>query len=173
MLRPISLLLDFGGYMEGALRWEGAVRWMEAALPVLHTFMMLVVCSWIAVLLPLSCFRKAHPFVVAALRKSSWAIGGVCLWQAFIATYRMLGGRRGATLRRDWRGADGAAGDGASGELDCFRRRGCQFDFDDCSARDRRVDRKAPQQAESDGHYKDIPGRWLLNRKPDHGTQTR
>jgi hypothetical protein len=32
-----------------------------------------------------------HPLIGSALRLSSWFIGGVCWWQSFIVTYRLLG----------------------------------------------------------------------------------
>ncbi len=80
-----------GPYMEGSLIWETAVRWMESALPPLRLAVMLVVYYWVAVLLPMSIFRRMHPLIASSLRLSTLFIGLVCWWQAFIVTYRMMG----------------------------------------------------------------------------------
>jgi len=77
--------------MESVLRWENAVRWMEALLPVLLDGVALVLYYWVAVLLPLSFFRRMHPLIATMLKTSSIVIGGVCWWQSVIVTYRMLG----------------------------------------------------------------------------------
>ncbi len=87
----ISLSFDPGQTMENVLKWEGSVRWMESVLPLLQHGVVMIVYYWIAALLPACFIRRLHPLVGQALRISSWLTGGVCWWQAFIVTYRMLG----------------------------------------------------------------------------------
>ncbi|HVW10487.1 MAG TPA: hypothetical protein VHC90_17990 [Bryobacteraceae bacterium] len=95
MLGNIPAIIDLSGLgvgsMESALRWESAVRWMESVLPTLQDAATLVFCSWIAVLIPMSVFRRAHPLIARILRGTSLFVGGVCWWQSLIATYRLLG----------------------------------------------------------------------------------
>jgi hypothetical protein len=83
---------SFGlGSMEGALRWQTAVQWMEAVLPRLEDGATLLFCGWVAVLIPMSVFRRAHPLIARILRVSSLYMGGVCWWQALIVTWHLLG----------------------------------------------------------------------------------
>lgn len=92
MLALISFAaFDPGSSMEGILRWEGTVRWMESVLPLLQDAATLIFCSWVAVLIPMSVFRRAHPTIAKILRVSSVFVGGVCWWHAFIVTYRLMG----------------------------------------------------------------------------------
>lgn len=95
MLGNIPAMIDLSSFglssMEGVLRWETAVRSMESVLPALQDAVTLVCCSWIAVLIPLSVFRRAHPVIARILRVSSLFVGGVCWWQAVIVTYRLMG----------------------------------------------------------------------------------
>jgi hypothetical protein len=88
---PIGFSLDLGQSMEGVLRWENTVRWMESALPTLHQGVILVVFCWVTALFPLSVFRKMHPLIGKALRTSSLYVAGVCWVHCFIVTYRMMG----------------------------------------------------------------------------------
>lgn len=82
---------DPGSSMEGILRWETAIRWMESVLPLLQDAATLIFCSWVAVLIPMSVFRRAHPTIAKILNVSSLFVGGVCWWHAFIVTYRLMG----------------------------------------------------------------------------------
>ena len=95
MLGNIPGIFDpssFGlGSMEGALRWQTAIQWMESALPALQDMVTLLFCSWVAVLVPMSVFRRAHPLIARVLRVSSLFMGGVCWWQALIVTWHLLG----------------------------------------------------------------------------------
>jgi len=91
LLTLISFSLDPGQSLEGVLRWEGSVTWMESVLPTLQHAVVVICYYWIAALLPASAFRRMHPLIGSALRLSSWFIGGVCWWQSFIVTYRLLG----------------------------------------------------------------------------------
>lgn len=91
LLGLINFSFDPGSSMEGDLRWEATVRWMEGALPLLQHGVALLVCYWVAVLLPMSIFRRMHPLIASALRISSLLIGGVCWWQSCIVTFRLLG----------------------------------------------------------------------------------
>jgi hypothetical protein len=77
--------------MEGALRWQTAIQWMEAVLPSLQDAATLLFCCWVAVLIPMSVFRRAHPLIARILRVSSLFMGGVCWWQALIVTWKLLG----------------------------------------------------------------------------------
>ncbi len=85
------LSFDLGQSMEGGLRWENTVRWMESALPILHQGVVLVVFLWVTALLPLSVFRKMHPLIGSMLRTSSLFVGVVCAWQSVIVGYRLMG----------------------------------------------------------------------------------
>jgi hypothetical protein len=87
----IGFSFDVSQSMEGILRWENTVRWMESALPILHQGVVLLVFYWITALLPLSVFRKMHPMIGSMLKASSLFIGGVCCWHSFIVTYRLMG----------------------------------------------------------------------------------
>jgi hypothetical protein len=91
LLALISFSFDPSLSMEGVLRWEGSVMWMESVLPTLQHGVVLLCFYWITVLLPASFFPKMHPLIGSALRFSSWLIGAVCWWQSFIVTYRLLG----------------------------------------------------------------------------------
>ncbi len=95
MLGNIPGMIDpssFGlGSMEGALRWQTTIQWMEAVLPTLQDMGTLLFCSWVAVLVPMSVFRRAHPLIARILRVSSLYMGGVCWWQALIVTWHLLG----------------------------------------------------------------------------------
>ncbi|HEU5021521.1 MAG TPA: hypothetical protein VFT60_06510, partial [Bryobacteraceae bacterium] len=51
----------------------------------------LLFCGWVAVLIPMSVFRRAHPLIARILRVSSLYMGGVCWWQALIVTWHLLG----------------------------------------------------------------------------------
>jgi hypothetical protein len=64
---------------------------MESVLPTLQHGVVLICYYWIAVLLPASLLRRMHPLIGSTLKLSSWLIGGVCWWQSFIVTYRLLG----------------------------------------------------------------------------------
>lgn len=92
---PLFILIGFsfdpGSSIEAVQRWENAVRWMESALPVVRNCGAAIVFLWFTVLLPMSIFRSMHPLIAVALKISSFIIGGVCWWQSFIVTYRMLG----------------------------------------------------------------------------------
>jgi len=77
--------------MEGALRWQTAIQWMESVLPRLQDAGTLLFCSWVAVLIPMSVFRRAHPLIAQILRVSSLFMGGVCWWQSLIVTWQLLG----------------------------------------------------------------------------------
>jgi hypothetical protein len=79
------------GSMEGALRWQTVIQWMESALPMLQDMVTLLFCNWVAVLVPMSMFRRAHPLIARILRVSSLVMGGVCWWQALIVTWQLLG----------------------------------------------------------------------------------
>jgi len=95
MLGNIPAVIDlssFGlGSMEGALRWQTTIQWMEAVLPALQDMGTLLFCCWVAVLVPMSIFRRAHPLIARILRVSSLYMGGVCWWQALIVTWHLLG----------------------------------------------------------------------------------
>jgi hypothetical protein len=85
-------LTSFGlGSMEGALRWQTTIQGMEAVLPRLEDAATLLFCSWVAVLIPMSVFRRAHPLIARILRVSSFYMGGVCWWQSLIVTWHLLG----------------------------------------------------------------------------------
>jgi hypothetical protein len=43
-------------------------------------------------LLPMYIFPRMRPLIASSLKASSLLIGIVCWWQAFIVTYRLLGG---------------------------------------------------------------------------------
>ncbi|HEY4086565.1 MAG TPA: hypothetical protein VGM43_11540 [Bryobacteraceae bacterium] len=81
---------DFGS-MEGALRWQTAIQWMENVLPRLQDMSTLLFCGWVAVLIPMSIFRRAHPLIARILRGSSLFMGGLCWWQSLIVTWHLLG----------------------------------------------------------------------------------
>jgi uncharacterized membrane protein len=92
---PLFVLIGFsfqpGQGMEGVLRWEDAVRWMESALPLLQHGVALIVYYWVAALLPALFFRRMHPVVGSALKISSLLTAGVCWWQSLIVTYHLMG----------------------------------------------------------------------------------
>lgn len=92
-LLPLFGFIGFSFHpsLQGILRPERIVRWMERALPLLQTVIALIVYYWVAVLLPMYGFRGMHRLIAATLRTSSVFIGGVCWWQSFIVTYRLLG----------------------------------------------------------------------------------
>ncbi len=95
MLANIPGLIDFSGFglgsMDTTLRWQTAIQWMESVLPALQDAATLVFCSWVAILIPMSVFRRAHPLIARILRGSSLFVGGVCWWQSLIVTYKLLG----------------------------------------------------------------------------------
>lgn len=82
---------DPGPSVQGILRLEDAVHWMESVFPSMQDAASLIVCSWVAILIPMSIFRRAHLFIAKILRVCSLFVGGVCCWHAFIVTYRLLG----------------------------------------------------------------------------------
>jgi hypothetical protein len=90
-LHPGASFFDSGSPMETLLQWETVVRWMESVLPLLQYGAGIMICYWIAVLLPMSIFRRMHPLIAATLRISSIVIAGVCWWHSFIVTFRLLG----------------------------------------------------------------------------------
>jgi hypothetical protein len=95
MLANVPAAIDLSSFglasMETALRWQTALQWMEALLPRLQDAATLLFCSWVAVLIPMSVFRRAHPLIARILRVSSFYMGGVCWWQALIVTWKLLG----------------------------------------------------------------------------------
>jgi hypothetical protein len=95
MLGYIPAAIDLSSFglesMESALRWQTAIQWMEAVLPRLQDAGNLLFCTWVAVLIPMSVFRRAHPLIAQILRVSSVFMGGVCWWQSLIVTWHLLG----------------------------------------------------------------------------------
>jgi hypothetical protein len=95
MLGNFPAIIDLSsiglGSMEGALRWQTTIQWMEAVLPTLQDMVTLLFCGWVAVLIPMSVFRRAHPLIARLLRISSLFMGSVCWWQALIVTWQLLG----------------------------------------------------------------------------------
>jgi len=77
--------------MENILPWETTVRWMETQLPLLERIAILLVYFWVAVLLPMSMFRKAHMAIVRSLRISAWYMGALCCWFSAIVAYHITG----------------------------------------------------------------------------------
>src|SRR5258708_3575542 len=84
-------IFDASSSMEGALKWETVVRGMESVYPLLQNAVAVLVCYWIAVLIPMSMFRRTHRLIAGTLRGSSIFIGVVCWLHCVAVTYRLLG----------------------------------------------------------------------------------
>ena len=90
-VRQLDYLFDGSSSMEGALKWETLVRWMEAVYPLFQNAVGILVCYWIAVLIPMSIFRRLHGFIAGTLNASSILIGFVCWWHCVVVADRLLG----------------------------------------------------------------------------------
>jgi hypothetical protein len=95
MLGTIPAAIDISSFgitsMESTLHWQSALQWMESVLPSLQDAATLLFSCWVAVLIPMSVFRRSWPLIARILRVSSLFMGGVCWWQALIVTWKLLG----------------------------------------------------------------------------------
>lgn len=77
--------------MENILPWETTVRWMESQLPLLQHIAIVLVYFWVAVLLPMSVFRKLRHLAARCMQASSWYVIALCCWFSVIVVNQFAG----------------------------------------------------------------------------------
>lgn len=106
--------------MENILAWDTLVRWMESQLPLLEHVAIVLIYLWVAVLLPMSVFRKLRHPIARCLQISSWYMGGLSCWFSVIVVNHFAGwmatsiglfagvvgiipmGLAGSVIEKDW-----------------------------------------------------------------------